>query len=275
LGVNAGAVTLIDGLCSVEVGGTTLFGRRVVDTRPPSHERLGSAPFAQVFHGLEVETDYDTFDPDSALLMSDMRIDGDGIAFDYVLPLTRRRALFEHTVFSKIPPSPSSLDEACHARLRALCGSNGRLLREESGWIPMGLPVGPRQTGPIIKAGMTGGAVRSSSGYAFRRIQAWASACALKLSRGGMPVTMEPDLSFVSFMDNVFLKAMRQNTDRSPGYYLSIVRSLNGDQFARFMSDQATAMDWLRVIAGLPKRDFIAALGTRFFQNEPERISTW
>lgn len=267
LGVSAGAVRLVDGVCRVEADGTMLFARRVVDTRPPSLERLGAAPFAQVFRGFEVETDSDTFDPRAALLMGDTRVDGEGVAFDYVLPLTPRRALFEHTVFSKHPPCSSSLDEVCGTRMRALCGSSARIVREERGWIPMGLPVAPPQGGPIIRAGTTGGAVRSSSGYAFRRIQRWARTCALTLARGGMPVAMKSDRSLVSFMDRVFLRAMAQHTDRTPGYFLKIARALDGDQFARFMSDQATAMDWLRVVAALPKGDFIAALGSRFFEH--------
>jgi len=262
LGMRAGGIKLDHGLCSVEAGGTRLLSRWVVDTRPPSQERLAAAPFTQAFCGLELETDCDIFDPRAAVLMGDMRVIDEGFAFDYVLPLTPRRALFEHTVFSRTPPVSSVLSDTCRTRAHAVYGNGVRYLREERGWIPMGLPLYPDTAGPVIRAGVTGGAVRASSGYAFRRIQRWASACALTLANGGAPLAMGLYGSAASFMDRVFLQAMAQHEDRTPGYFLKIARALSGDRFARFMSDEAGAMDWLRIVAALPKRDFLSAMGS-------------
>lgn len=271
LGTSAGGIVIENAVCRVEAGDQSLRSRWVVDTRPPGEERCRAAPFTQAFCGLELETDVDVFDRSMAVLMGDMRMTRDGFTFDYVLPLSPRRALFEHTVFARASPSAAALTEACRTRVGALYGTSIRCLREELGWIPMGLPLAPDEAGPIIRAGVNGGAVRASSGYAFGRIQRWARDSAMTLARGGMPRPINKDRPLTGFMDRVFLRAMAQHEDRTPDYFLMIARALSGDHFARFMSDEATFLDWLRVVAALPKTDFLAALRSAMIQQQTMR----
>ena len=88
----------------------TLRCRRVIDTRPPYPEylvgmtdatarqipeKLAGTPIFQVFLGYEVETERPCFDPTTAWLMTDMKSDGDGLRFVYMLPYTKTSALID------------------------------------------------------------------------------------------------------------------------------------------------------------------------------------
>jgi lycopene beta-cyclase len=61
-------------------------------------------------------------------------------------------------------------------------------------------------------------------------------------------------------MDAVFLNALIANPDRAPDFFLRLARLQPSAAFARFMSDQATAADVLRVVTALPPGPFLRAL---------------
>jgi hypothetical protein len=64
-------------------------------------------------------------------------------------------------------------------------------------------------------------------------------------------------------MDRVFLRAFTSDVAGVPDDFRRIARALDGDGFARFMSDQATWRDWARVVASLPTIRYLkAAAGT-------------
>jgi lycopene beta-cyclase len=261
LGTSAGAITIDDGICNIATTAGPIMGRWVIDTRPPEPDWLRMAPLAQLFSGAEIEVDRDIFDSRTAMLMCDLRASDHVFAFDYILPLSPTRALIEHTVFTTRPHDPALLDPTCLAKVEQVCGSEARILRQERGWLPMGLPTPPHAHEAIVHAGARGGALRPSSGYAFRRIQKWASRTADSLVSSGKPVTAPNDSATIEFMDHVFLEALSKNLEMAPEIFLSIARALDGDGFARFMSDEARWTDWVKVVAALPKSRFLAAAG--------------
>lgn len=258
-GTRAGRIRGDDRGARVETDAGTILARWVVDTRPPDAARLASAPIAQVFSGVEVETREDRFDPATALVMDRLRGDASQVAFDYVLPLGPRRALIEHTVFSARPLAPKTLDNACNAEVTRRAGPTARMIRRERGWLPMGLPEGPRVQGPIIAAGTGAGALRASSGYGFRRIQAWAGKCADELAAGRAPIPQPADPLFRRLMDRIFLDGLARQPIEGPAMFMALADTLSADGFARFMSDKATPQDWAHTVLALPKRPFLSA----------------
>jgi len=259
LDTRAGTVTADNGCYRVETTAGPVRGRFIIDTRPPSLARIKAAPLAQLFSGLEVRVERDVFDPRTATLMGNMTAEGGRLSFDYILPFSPRHALIERTVFTTAPEEPATLDGPCLARVEALCGSGASIVRQERGWLPMGLPDAPSADGAVIRAGLSVGALRPSSGYAFKRIQRWASVCADSLVSSGKPSVEFADPVALRVMDQVFLRAMTHSIGGAPGDFVRIARALNGDRFARFMSDEATRADWLKVIAALPKTRYLAA----------------
>jgi hypothetical protein len=49
------------------------------------------------------------------------------------------------------------------------------------------------------------------------------------------------------------------NINLTEEIFMGIGRNMNSDSFARFMSDQAQALDFIRLVAAVPKQPFIKA----------------
>lgn len=152
--LNAGSVTLSDGRC--------LQAALVIDARGGGSVGRGGY---QKFLGLEVELAADS-GLDRPLLM-DARLPQAGqFRFMYVLPLTARRLLIEDTAFSRTPDMDAA---ARRAAIHDYAAAHGwvirRVLREESGVLPMpwrGLPLAPTQP---LRVGYGGGWFHPATGY--------------------------------------------------------------------------------------------------------------
>jgi len=127
----------------------------------------------QHFGGWFVDFEEDVFDSEAATFM-DFRVDQkDEHRFCYVLPINKRKALIEVAIFSKNLLSRSGYDEIISAYIEQYVSTKKYKVEEkEYGVIPMtNYPFWKHNTGKLYHIGTAGGAVKPSSGYAFRRIQ--------------------------------------------------------------------------------------------------------
>lgn len=234
-----------------------ITARRVVDTRAPRGRVR--ARLHQCFIGAEIEA-RGAFDPDRVGLMEDMRLGPHGFEFTYTVPVSADRALVEHTVFSPRPVAPQSLTPDLDAKLDRAGLSRARELRREGAILPMGrLDRTPAAPAGVVRAGAAAGAMRPATGYAFRRIEAWADACADQLLAGGPPLAETGRSHAAGWFDSVFLRALSRDGAPAPDWFFALARGLGADGFAHFMSDAARARDYGAVIASLPTAPFLAA----------------
>jgi lycopene beta-cyclase len=241
----------------VTAGKPQLMARQVIDTRPEPHIQ---AKLYQVFAGFEIETDADAFDPDEAGLMEGMMADTQGFRFIYTLPFSKRRALIELTRFAPDPIHPAQLDAELAAYLEGRNLHSARIIRQEYGLLPMGMTAKRTSEDPrIIRAGMSAGAIRAATGYAFLRIQDWAQACAASIAKGGPALPHEPESTLRSWLDAVFLTALKQKPQNGADYFLKMAKALSPDAFARFMTDAGSVLDHARLVTALPPLPFLAA----------------
>jgi len=70
-------------------------------------------------------------------------------------------------------------------------------------------------------------------------------------------------------MDKIFNGVLLSRPDLGVSLYMRMAKALNGDQFARFMLGQASARDWVHVIAAMPKWPFLK----QFLQRQPKELS--
>lgn len=113
----------------------------------------------------------------------------------------------------------------------------------------------------VVTAGTAGGAVRPSSGYAFLRIQAWAAACAERVQAGEAPIPHPPEPHWRRGADQLFLRVIRAQLDVAPIAFMAMARHLQPRLLVRFLSDDSTFADFVRVASVLPKAPFLRALG--------------
>lgn len=239
----------------------TLYSRYVVDTRPARLPHRDGAKLWQSFYGEEIECEVGTFDVNCGDLMDFAAAQACGarqalpeaVCFVYILPTTAKIALIEFTVFGPDPLPPERL-HALHSQAiaRRLGGAAFSVLRSEHGVLPMGAtPVATVRDPSYIVAGLTAGGARPSSGYAFTRIQRWASCCASSLATGKGPLGHAPDGLIQRAMDALFLKLVRARPDLAPDLFVALFAGTEPQSVIRFLSDRATPRDYARVVASL------------------------
>ncbi|MGC6472302.1 MAG: lycopene cyclase family protein [Parvibaculales bacterium] len=219
-------------------------------------------PLLQHFLGWHVEYEEPCFDAGSIRLM-DFRVTQDqGIHFIYLLPFSKTEALVESTVLSAEPLAESWYQERIRDYLAYRFGDDYRIRSTEQGIIPMSrLTPNWRQT--AIGVGMSGGALRASSGYAFAQMLGQIDRLVLSLRGGRSDVTVQPTIDLAErWMDDVFLRVLNDCPKRAPGIFYAMGKKLDGDQFAGFMRGQAPWKTRLKLIRSVPKMPFLQkALG--------------
>jgi len=127
----------------------------------------------QHFGGWFVEFEEKVFDSEAATFM-DFRIDQNNEhRFCYVLPLSDRKALVEVAIFSNSHLTNDGYDEIIEDYIKEYVSKSQYLILEkEYGIIPMtNYPFWNHNKGKLFHIGTAGGAVKPSSGFAFKRIQ--------------------------------------------------------------------------------------------------------
>ena len=234
----------------------------VIDTRPGSALKVARPVLWQSFHGCEIETGQPVFDPSRAMLMDFIDNAGPEIVFTYVLPMTPCRALVEVTAFGPDPIPAHTLAARTAVQIARRTGAAKiTVLRSEHGVLPMGLALpAARSPNKLVRVGLMHGGARPASGYAFQRIQLWATACAARLVRREAPVGHAADPFLLRTMDQLFLSLLRTRPDLAPALFLRLFERTDSARIIRFLSNQGRFGDCLRVISALPARPFLMQL---------------
>lgn len=224
----------------------------IVDTRPPTHP---PHILSQVFYGVYIPQHHN-FSTDYVSLMHHMRSDTCGFRFNYVLPVDDNTMLFEHTRFSTTPYSKSHMQSECYSELKRLSIPYTTQYKDEYGVLPMGY----NGLSTLTNGGLRAGLLRQSTGYGFLRIQAWAQSLALSLTQ--QPSTKQR-FSLINWMDKLFLQTLRADMTKCPQYFMTLAKRCPADTLVRFLSDQATTYDCVRVMLSLPPGSFVHTLATK------------
>ena len=213
----------------------------------------------QHFLGYEITSNHNVFKPDTAILM-DFRCDQSrGVHFIYYLPFTQRHALVESTLFSTSLVSEDFYDKAIkHYLTNHLGCTNYTIKRRERGVIPMARL--QQRESDLMGIGANGGAIRPSSGYAFSFIQKQIDQISNNAKPGKPLQVKNPHSRFELMMDQIFLDVIRRKPFLAPAIFTSLASNLNGDEFACFLSGEASMKIWLKVIFAMPKWPFLLSL---------------
>jgi lycopene beta-cyclase len=249
------------------------------DSRPPQDS---SAPWRQIFRGLELHSPEANLDTATVRLMDFQSAGPDGIRFFYVLPLDQHTALVEDTWLVPNGKTPQFSDEAIlHYAQKHISPARWQIRHREEGSLPMGLlpsansasfaygpstsrrggtPVAVDKLQRIIPWGTPAGAVRASSGYAFSRIQRASESMAQHWAQHKSPrpaITHESKL--LAWMDRVFLRVMERHPDRVPEFFFRMFERVPPDALVRFLESEPRPADIFRVMRSLPAAPFLAA----------------
>ena len=130
--------------------------------------------------------------------------------------------------------------------------------------IPMtDFPFPARQEGKVIHIGTAGGFVKASSGYAFKRTQRKVRAFVDAWERTGRPDarTFQSPRIFRLF-DSIFLRVLRDRNELGHVIFSNLFQKLPPTLVLRFLDEDSTPLENLRLVAAPPARPFLRA----FFQ---------
>lgn len=230
-------------------------------------KRRSEIRLLQHFKGWIIETQNAVFDPSVATLM-DYRIEqGGDTRFMYVLPFSEHRALVEFTVFSPTLCSTDTYDDTLRGYLQKwLKISDYQIVESEFGVIPMtNADFGPLREGRVWRIGTNAGFVKASSGYAFTRTLKKLRAFAKHWAENGQPDAAPLATPYkYRFLDSVFLNVLDKGEISGKTVFSALFQNLPAPEVFRFLDEEGTLWQDLRVIRSVPTIPFLRAAWRNF-----------
>ena len=243
----------------------TLAADMVFDSRPSQGGRASTRAgthvrLRQSFAGLVVRSDEAAFDPRTATLMDFGIEESPGISFVYVLPFGADRALIESTAFSR-EAVPAEEHRRRVERYLERQGVLGYCVEsEESGNLLMSTESYPtHKSDRHLMIGVAGGATRPSSGYAFVQILRQSRRIARAMVRGEIPPISEAIPRKQRLFDAIFLDAVDRSPALARSSFVRMFERVPPAALIRFLSNESSLRDEVRLIAALPKTPFVSA----------------
>lgn len=221
----------------------------------------------QHFIGWRIKTDKPVFDAQTPTFM-DFSIPQQGnTRFMYTLPFGPDEALVEYTLFSESLLPDAEYESAIADYLSGLLGPSGyEILEREKGMIPMTCNDFSAADSPhLTHIGIAGGWAKPSTGYTF-----WSStqktARLVEAIKAGKPLRMARKDRFW-FYDLVMLEVLYRNNASGSRIFSGMFRRLPPTLILRFLHEQTTLGEDLRVIWACPKGMFLGGLWRTFLKS--------
>jgi lycopene beta-cyclase len=215
----------------------------------------------QHFKGWIIETETPVFNTGEATLMDFRVSQKHGTSFIYIMPFSPTRALVEYTLFTEELIGITQYDEAIKTYIdKYIQPGNYKVMEEEMGVIPMTNHRFPAVNQHIINIGTAGGQTKGSSGYTFRFIQKHSARITESLVKKKNPfIAMPTGPARFRFYDSVLLRILKQQ--RYPGnkIFTTLFRKNDTRQVLRFLDNESTYGDELKIISSLPTLPFLKA----------------
>lgn len=221
-------------------------------------------PLKQHFLGWELTTNREVFDTSACMLMDFDETFSDGVAFMYLLPWNTKSGLLEYTIFSDQLATREVYEEKIalylHNRFN-LRPIDYQILREEQGVIPMqDRPFVPWYKPRILNIGTRGGFTKPSTGYTFIRIQDQVRAIIDGLASGKAPQIPPPSRFRFKAYDLWLLHILYTQPHDALNIFYHLFRNNSMDEIFRFLNEDSTALEDLKIMRSVPYRPFLNAI---------------
>lgn len=221
----------------------------------------------QHFIGWHVKTEKPVFNPQCPTFM-DFSIPQKGnTRFMYVLPFSETEAIVEYTLFSKDLLPEKEYEDAIKDYLQMLGADNYDIVDKEKGSIPMTCcPFWKNNTKNILNIGSAGGWTKASTGYTFRNAD--------KLSGRLIEflLSQKPDMRQFHkknrfwYYDLLLLDILAKKNEKGAAIFSSMFKKGKAAPVFKFLDEETTFTEDLKVIGQCPKRLFLKALFERVFR---------
>ncbi|MCF6131561.1 lycopene cyclase family protein [Flavobacterium wongokense] len=220
----------------------------------------------QHFIGWFIKSNEAVFNPDCATFM-DFSVEQKGnTRFMYVLPTSETEALIEYTLFSKNLLSKEEYETEIQNYIQKLGISDYEIIEKEQGNIPMtSYPFWKHNTKNIINIGSAGGWTKASTGYTFKNTVRKSKALVQFLKTETDFRKFHKKDKFW-FYDLLFLDVLSRRNDLGHQVFSALFKKGYPTLIFRFLDEQTSFPEDLKVIWKCPKGLFIRALFGRIFR---------
>ncbi|TVQ04373.1 MAG: hypothetical protein EA359_06615, partial [Balneolaceae bacterium] len=232
---------------------------------PPGYHRAKvDISLLQHFIGWEIETEKQSFDPDTATLMDFNTSQKNGVTFFYVLPFTKTKALIEYTLFSEKLLETHIYEDALSDYIKdryGLLKENYTITRVEKGAIPMEDRKYPQwYCNRVMNTGMAGGYTKPSTGYTFSRLHDMSKKIVTALEKG----VKIPDIKASGYRfrvyDMMLLYLLKNETDISIQIFRDLFKKNKFDRILQFLDEETKFVQELRIFSTLPYMPFFRSI---------------
>ena len=219
----------------------------------------------QHFVGWFVKTEDAVFDDSTATFMDFTVPQNGNTRFMYVLPLDKYTALFEYTLFSKELLQLEEYEEAIINYLKERGINNFEIKEKEKGSIPMtAFKFSQLNSKHVLNIGTAGGWTKASTGYTFRNTTKKTKELIMFLKQESYLFAFNIKSKFW-FYDLIFLDVLANHNEEGAALFASMFKKADVKTIFKFLDEESTWIEDLKVILSVPPKRFIQAFLKRLF----------
>lgn len=220
----------------------------------------------QHFVGWFVNVEDELFDASKATFMDFSVPQNGNTRFMYVLPLDKNNALFEYTLFSKNLLEKSDYENAIVDYLNKNGIKEYKVLEVEKGNIPMtSFKFSELNSKHILNIGTAGGWTKASTGYTFNNTNK-KTKDVIKFLKHKNDFSKFYKPSKFWFYDLIFLDVLANYNAEGSALFSSMFKKASIKTIFRFLDEESTWFEDLKIILSVPPKRFIQAFLKRIFK---------
>ncbi len=232
----------------------------VFDSRPPKYlpPQKNEVHLLQSFFGFVIETDLALNDSDCIDLM-DFDVEQQGWSqFVYVIPFTNNKLLVELTRFGEAYLTQAEAETLLHQYISRRFG-RFKIVETEIGCIPMSSAKIIHHNVPgVVALGGRAGAVKPSTGYAFKNMFEHAELITNCLQKGIQPNDIKRPSRF-QFYDRLLLLVLAKQPAQGKPIFKALFKKNKTIDVLFFLEEKTSIIQDLRILLTLPIMPFLKA----------------
>jgi lycopene beta-cyclase len=244
---------------AVNTPNETILTKTVFDSRPPNYLPLkkNESHLLQSFLGyiIEVETKIDF----NCIDLMDFKVEQNEFTqFVYVLPFSENKVLVELTRFGVLQLMQKEAEPILDKYIINRFG-NYKIVAVEIGSIPMSnADIVKDQIPNIISIGGRSGAIKPSTGYAFKNMFIQAENIANSLQNNQQP-NIEKHKSRFNFYDRLLLLILTKQPSSAKHIFQILFQKNKAQDVLKFMDEKTSLLQDLKILSSLPFIPFLKA----------------
>lgn len=219
----------------------------------------------QHFVGWFVKTKVNAFDDSTATFMDFTVPQNGNTRFMYMLPIDKKTALFEYTLFSKKLLQLSDYENSISDYLNNKNIYDFEIIEKEKGSIPMtAFRFDKLNSKHILNIGTAGGWTKASTGYTFYNTCKKTKAL-IEFLKQENNLSKFHKKSKYHFYDLIFLDVLANYNAEGAALFSTMFKKADIKTIFKFLDEDSTFFEDLKIILSVPPKRFIQAFLKRLF----------